>query len=92
MGNNQLHGIAYEEKPNMQAFEVHGAMTDDGKTSMDLKPMGGGSPIKVDGTFRGGMLMASMKGSSKCDSTSFMLMPVAQPVAGAESSRPGANR
>jgi hypothetical protein len=83
-GKNQLYGMAFEEKPQgatgMQAFEVSGSISDEGKVPMSLKPLGGGSPIKVDGVFSGGMLMASMNGSGKCHSGSFMMMPVAQPA------------
>jgi hypothetical protein len=84
MGKNQLHGIAFEEKPlgatDMQVFEISGTISDEGRVPMSLKPLGGGSPIKVDSVFSGGMLMGSMNGSGKCLSGSFMLMPVAQPA------------
>lgn len=83
LAKNQLHGIAFEENAAGTAplvvYDVHGTIVENSKITMDLKPLTGGSPLKVTGTFENGMLMASMNGGNVCHSGSFMLMGVAQP-------------
>lgn len=87
-GRNQLQGIAFQPPSGnqpadaMRAFHVTGTIMDDGKVSMDLKPLSGGAAAKVEGTFKNGMLMASFSGAGSCHSTNFMMMPVAGPASG----------
>jgi hypothetical protein len=83
---NQLTGVAFEGATGTQAaaqmnvYSITGSLSDDGKVDMDLKPLAAGTPIKVNGTFKMSMLMASIAGRGTCHSSSFMLMPVAMPT------------
>jgi hypothetical protein len=79
---NQLSGVAIEQAlgangtSSVKLYTIAGTLADDGKLAMDLKPVAEGTPIKVEGTFKQAMLMASIAGRGTCHSSSFMLMPV----------------
>lgn len=82
---NQLSGVAIEQTPlpgtsPMKLYTISGTLADDGKLAMDLKPVGEGESVKVQGTFRQAMLMASIAGRGTCHSASFMLMPAVIPM------------
>lgn len=77
---NQLEGAAFTFGENgMELYSVAGTLAPDGKVAMDLKPAGVGTPQKIEGTYRMGMLMVKM-GSGSCHVDEFMMMPVVPPM------------
>gem|GEM_PF-6889635 len=66
----------------MEIYTLAGTLGADGKVSMDLKPVGVGTPAKVEGVYKNSMLMLK-KAGGLCHVDDFMMMPVVvpQPVA-----------
>jgi len=80
---NQLEGMAYTSGGDgMEIYTLAGTLGADGKVSMDLKPVGVGTPAKVEGVYKNSMLMLK-KAGGLCHVDDFMMMPVVvpQPVA-----------
>lgn len=76
---NQLEGTAFTTgEKGMEIYVVSGALGADGKVTMDLKPVGVGTPARVEGTYKIGMLMLKTVGGS-CHVDEFMMMPVVPP-------------
>jgi len=79
-GRSQLEGTAFTSgESGMEMYSITGTLAPDGKVSMDLKPTGVGTPQKIEGTYRMGMLMVKM-GSGSCHVDEFMMMPVVPPM------------
>ncbi len=78
---NQLEGMAYTSAGDgMELYAVTGTLGADGKVSMDLKPVGVGTPTKVEGVYKNSMLMIKRSGGL-CHVDDFMMMPVVVPQA-----------
>lgn len=76
---NELEGMAYTSNENgMEMYSVNGMLSNDGKVTMDLKPLGVGTPAKIEGVYKMGMLMIN-KRSGTCHVDEFMMMPVTPP-------------
>lgn len=78
-GKNQLEGMAYTSGENgMEIYAISGTLGGDGKVAMELKPIGVGTPAKLEGVYKMGMLMINRKGGA-CHVDDFMMMPVTPP-------------
>ena len=80
-GKNVLQGVAWGVgEGGMSVYTVTGTLADNSAVVMDLKPIGGGPGMKVEGTFKNGMLMAKM-GAGTCHAGGAMLMmPYVRPT------------
>jgi hypothetical protein len=80
-GNDRLEGVAFEPTASPpQIFSISGSIADNGKVAMELKSVGSGSPLKVEGMFDAGTLTASINGGGTCKFNPVILTPVTEPT------------